>query len=71
MSKDQKVVAGSRAQQLSDNADPQPASARNVNPAAYRDSAEIFKGLREVVIKHNGAEYRLRITSSGKLILTK
>jgi hemin uptake protein HemP len=71
MSEDRKLVAGSRAEKESDDADPQPAAARNVNPAAYRDSAEIFKGLREVVIKHNGAEYRLRITSSGKLILTK
>jgi hemin uptake protein HemP len=71
MSKDQKDVTGPCAHQESDNADPQPAAARNVNPAAYRDSAEIFKGLREVVIEHNGAEYRLRITSSGKLILTK
>jgi hemin uptake protein HemP len=71
MSKDQKAVTGSCAQQESDDADPQPAVARSVNPAAYRDSAEIFKGLREVVIKHNDAEYRLRITSSGKLILTK
>jgi hemin uptake protein HemP len=71
MSKDQKVATGSCAQQESDNADPQPAATRNANPAAYRDSAEIFNGLREVVIKHNGAEYRLRITSSGKLILTK
>jgi len=25
----------------------------------------------EIVIAHNGADYRLRITSNGKLILTK
>ena len=45
--------------------------ARNAAPASYRTSDEIFKGLREVVINHNGAEYRLRITASDKLILTK
>lgn len=31
----------------------------------------IMKGQREAVIEHDGQEYRLRITASGKLILTK
>ena len=34
-------------------------------------STELFGTLREIVILHAGEEYRLRITSSGKLILTK
>lgn len=34
-------------------------------------SRELFGALREVVIDHVGEEYRLRITSQGKLILTK
>lgn len=34
-------------------------------------SAELFGNLREIVILHAGEEYRLRITSNGKLILTK
>lgn len=34
-------------------------------------SADIFAGAREVVIEHEGDEYRLRLTSKGKLILTK
>ena len=34
-------------------------------------SEELLLGQRELVIKHNGEEYRLRITSKGKLILTK
>lgn len=34
-------------------------------------TAELFGDLREIVILHAGAEYRLRITSNGKLILTK
>lgn len=34
-------------------------------------SAELIGDGREVVIEHAGEEYRLRITSTGKLILTK
>lgn len=34
-------------------------------------SSELFGNLREIVILHDGKEYRLRITSNGKLILTK
>ena len=35
------------------------------------DSAALFAGGREIVIRHAGGEYRLRITRSDKLILTK
>lgn len=31
----------------------------------------LFRGEREVVIVHRGQEYRLRITKTDKLILTK
>lgn len=34
-------------------------------------SHDLFGNSREVVINHAGDEYRLRITSQGKLILTK
>ena len=34
-------------------------------------SAELFDGQQEIIILHAGEEYRLRITSNGKLILTK
>lgn len=34
-------------------------------------SDALFAGSRELVIEHGGEEYRLRITSKGKLILTK
>jgi hemin uptake protein HemP len=34
-------------------------------------SAELFNGLREIIILHNSEKYILRITSTGKLILTK
>lgn len=34
-------------------------------------SAQLLRGGREAVIAHQGALYRLRLTASGKLILTK
>lgn len=35
------------------------------------DSAELFRGAREIVIFHNRERYVLRITRQGKLILNK
>ena len=35
------------------------------------DSAEIFQGGKEIVIRHGDELYRLRLTSSNKLILIK
>jgi hemin uptake protein HemP len=35
------------------------------------DSRELFKGHREVTIRHRDDVYRLSITRSGKLILRK
>jgi hemin uptake protein HemP len=32
---------------------------------------ELLGGKREIVLLHAGEEYRLRVTSNGKLILTK
>lgn len=34
-------------------------------------SSQLFGATREIVIEHSGSEYRLRITSNDKLILTK
>lgn len=34
-------------------------------------SRELMAGQREIIIVHDGEEYRLRITSNNKLILTK
>ena len=34
-------------------------------------SSELFGGQTEVLILHNGEEYRLRVTRQDKLILTK
>jgi hemin uptake protein HemP len=34
-------------------------------------TADLMQGAREVIIVHEGKEYVLRITKTGKLILTK
>ena len=33
-------------------------------------SSTLLGDLREIIIEHNGREYRLRVTSHGNLILT-
>jgi hemin uptake protein HemP len=35
------------------------------------DSRALFAGANEVLIRHGGELYRLRLTQAGKLILTK
>lgn len=35
------------------------------------DSRQLFRGRREIQIRHGDNVYRLRITSNGKLILNK
>lgn len=35
------------------------------------DSRELFASEREIIITHGGDNYRLRLTSQNKLILTK
>ncbi|AIQ93050.1 hemin uptake protein HemP [Methylobacterium oryzae] len=40
-------------------------------PAAEIASARLLQGRREIVIRHGGHTYRLRVTASDKLILTK
>jgi hemin uptake protein HemP len=55
---------------------PNPSTAvPNVDSAVRRDVRyrvdELLKGGREAILVHRGQEYRLRITATGKLILTK
>jgi hemin uptake protein HemP len=45
-----------------------PAKPKPVRKIVLRD---LLEGGREAVLLHDGAEYRLRLTSNGKLILTK
>lgn len=34
-------------------------------------ASTLLAGRREVILQHDGQDYRLRLTSNGKLILTK
>lgn len=53
----------------------QPASNHSVTAAGQHGrvftTEELFGNLKEVWIQHGDAQYRLRITSTGKLVLTK
>ena len=40
------------------------------NTARRLCSTELFEGNDRLIIEHAGREYRLRVTSNGKLILT-
>jgi hemin uptake protein HemP len=48
-----------------------PPTAPRSGDAPALDSRQLFRQTREVLIQHNGAVYRLRLTRAGKLILTK
>ncbi len=53
---------------------PDEAPKRSMRPVrAVRRIAisDLMAGGREAVLVHDGTEYRLRLTSNGKLILTK
>jgi hemin uptake protein HemP len=41
------------------------------NEPARIPASQLLAGRREVILQHDGQEYRLRLTSNGKLILTK
>ena len=42
-----------------------------VSGRRFVESVALFDGQNEVLILHNGEQYRLRITRQDKLILTK
>ncbi len=46
-------------------------TSRAIPAEARINSAELFRGGRQIVIVHRGQEYRLFITKADKLILTK
>jgi hemin uptake protein HemP len=52
------------------NPPPQPARPDQA-PGQTLTSAELMQGRREIVIEHQGENYRLQQTRNGKLILTK
>lgn len=43
----------------------------NAEPLKRINTDDLFEAATEVLIRHGGADYRLRITANGKLILTK
>ena len=49
---------------------PPPAPPSAARPAIFR-TEELFGAAQEIWIEHAGEMYRLRITSRGKLLLTK
>lgn len=51
-------------------APPQDRSSEAASAPARVDSASLFGPSRELIIVHNGREYRLRMTQNEKLILT-
>jgi hemin uptake protein HemP len=61
---DEKSVIQSDTATRSDASTPSTAGTRRIS------SAELFAGAREIEIEHNGRRYQLRITQTGKLILT-
>lgn len=46
-------------------------SVRSASPVRRIAIGDLLNGGREAVLLHDGVEYRLRLTSNGKLILTK
>jgi hemin uptake protein HemP len=55
-----------------DSASKSAAEARSIAMVDNRiDSREVFVTSREVIIAHGSDQYRLRLTSQNKLILTK
>lgn len=48
-----------------------PKNAKQPDQARRIHSHELFGSATEILIHHDAADYRLRITSNGKLILTK
>lgn len=47
------------------------APAPQASEAPRYTSIDLFRGQNEILIEHQGAEYRLRITRGGGLILNK
>jgi hemin uptake protein HemP len=45
-------------------------SGQRASPPTRTTSRELLGGATELIIEHEGREYRLRVTQNGKLILT-
>lgn len=49
----------------------EPDASRPDSPTPVVDSITLMSGGRELIIRHGAGSYRLRVTASNKLILTK
>ncbi len=56
---------------VSGYAKPLKRTVRSSPPVRRSAISDLMDGGREAVLLHDGTEYRLRLTSNGKLILTK
>ena len=56
---------------VSGESKPQNSPRRSSQQVRRIDLSDLLAGAREAVLLHDGSEYRLRLTSNGKLILTK
>jgi hemin uptake protein HemP len=64
--------SGDKLEDTARNAGNPPAATRSVVVSGNRlDSRELFASEREIIIAHGEDNYRLRLTSQNKLILTK
>jgi hemin uptake protein HemP len=64
--------SGDKLGDTAGNAGNPPAAARSVAVSGNRlNSRELFATEREIIIAHGEDNYRLRLTSQNKLILTK
>lgn len=71
MVKDRRKPERSRASEAARDRDLLGAAENAGRPSVCVDSAELLGEAREIGILHRGELYRLRMTSQGKLILTK
>ena len=62
---------GTQTDEVSRAEDPAGATGAGAGAVRRVDSTTLLGRQREVVIVHRGQEYRLRVTKSDKLILTK
>ncbi|WP_249127990.1 hemin uptake protein HemP [Bradyrhizobium sp. AUGA SZCCT0169] len=64
--------SGDKLEDATRSAGNPPVAARSVVMSGNRlDSRELFATEREIIIAHGEENYRLRLTSQNKLILTK
>lgn len=63
-------MAGRTTQQIRAEGQGQEYAVQSGRPARF-DSRALLQASREIIIEHDGTDYRLRLTSNGKLILTK